>query len=85
MNNGTSDRYHIGYIAQEVEEAMIAAGIDSQEFGGFIKDKDQDGNDIYMLRYGEFDAIYSAKIKQLESRNAELEARIAKLEALLTK
>ena len=84
MNNGTSDRYHIGYIAQEVEEAMIAAGIDSQEFGGFIKDKDQDGNDIYMLRYGEFDAIYSAKIKQLESRNAELEARIAKLEELLT-
>ena len=84
MNNGTSDRYHIGYIAQEVEEAMIAAGIDSQEFGGFIKDKDQDGNDIYMLRYGEFDAIYSAKIKQLESRNAELEDRIAKLEKLLT-
>lgn len=85
MNNGTSDRYHIGYIAQEVEEAMNDAGIDSQEFGGFIKDKDQDGNDIYMLRYGEFDAIYSAKIKQLESRNAELEARIAKLESLLTK
>lgn len=85
MNDGTSDRYHTGYIAQEVEEAMTNAGIDSQEFGGFIKDKDQDGNDIYMLRYGEFDAIYSAKIKQLESRNAELEARIAKLEALLTK
>ena len=85
MNNGTSDRYHIGYIAQEVEEAMNDAGIDSQEFGGFIKDKDQDGNDIYMLRYGEVDAIYSAKIKQLESRNAELEARIAKLESLLTK
>lgn len=85
MNDGTSDRYHTGYIAQEVEEAMNDAGIDSQEFGGFIKDKDQDGNDIYMLRYGEFDAIYSAKIKQLESRNAELEARIAKLEELLTK
>lgn len=85
MNDGTSDRYHTGYIAQEVEEAMNDAGIDSQEFGGFIKDKDQDGNDIYMLRYGEFYAIYSAKIKQLESRNAELEARIAKLEALLTK
>ena len=84
MNNGTSDRYHVGYIAQEVEEAMNAAGIDSQEFAGFIRDKDEDGNDILMLRYGEFDAIYSAKIKQLETRNNELEARIEKLEQLLT-
>ncbi len=84
MNSGSSGRYHIGYVAQEVEEAMSAAGIDSLEFAGFIKDKDNDGNDIYMLRYGEFDAIYSAKIKQLESRNAELEARIEKLEKLLT-
>lgn len=77
MNDGTSDRYHVGYIAQEVEEAMSAAGIDSQEFAGFIRDKDEEGNDILMLRYGEFDAIYSAKIKQLESR-------IEKLEKLLT-
>lgn len=77
MNDGTSDRYHVGYIAQEVEEAMSAAGIESQEFAGFIRDKDEEGNDILMLRYGEFDAIYSAKIKQLESR-------IEKLEKLLT-
>ena len=84
LNDGTSDRYHVGYIAQEVEEAMNAAGIDSQEFAGFIRDKDEDGNDILMLRYGEFDAIYSAKIKQLETRNNELEARIEKLEQLLT-
>ena len=84
MNNGTSDRYHVGYIAQEVEEAMNAAGIDSQEFAGFIRDKDEEGNDILMLRYGEFDAIYSAKVKQLEKQNADLESRIEKLEKLLT-
>jgi hypothetical protein len=73
MNEGTSDRYHVGYIAQEVEEAMIAAGIDGKEFGGFVKDKDEDGNDVLMLRYGEFDAIYAAKIKQLETRLIALE------------
>lgn len=91
MNAGTSGRYHTGYIAQEVEDAMTAAGIDSQEFAGFIKDKDSDGNDIYMLRYDEFAAIRDAKIKQLETdilalktTNEELKARIEKLEKLLT-
>lgn len=84
MNNGTSNRYHIGYIAQEVEEAMNIAGIDSQEFGGFVRDYiiDEDGNktneEILMLRYGEFDAIYAAKIKQIESRLEKLESREAK-------
>lgn len=81
LNRGTSNRYHTGYIAQEVEDAMKIAGIDSQEFGGFVKDVDEeDGSDIYMLRYGEFDAIYAAKIKQLESRIDELEKRLKSIE-----
>ena len=91
LNSGTSGRYHIGYIAQEVEEAMIELGIDSLEFAGLVKDQDKDGNDVYMLRYGEFDGIYAAKIKRLEndflavkSENEELKARIEKLEKLLT-
>ena len=87
LNSGTSDRYHIGYIAQEVEEAMEAAGIDSQEFAGLVKDVDADGNEIYMLRYDEFESIYDLKIKQLEARYEakinDLEARLAKLEERL--
>lgn len=75
MNKGTSDRYHVGFVSQEVEVAMTDAGIDSQEFGGFIKDKDAEGNDRYMLRYDEFIGILFAKIKQLESRIEELEAK----------
>ena len=77
LNNGRSGRYHVGYVAQEVEEAMKIAGVDGQEFGGFIRDKDKDGNDIYLLRYGEFDGIYASKIKQLENRIAELEAKLS--------
>lgn len=80
MNEGTSGRYHVGYIAQEVEEAMRIAGIDSLEFGGFVRDVDADGNEICMLRYGEFDGIRDLKIKQLESRIDELERRLANLE-----
>jgi hypothetical protein len=75
MNKGTSGRYHVGFISQEVEQAMIDAGVDSQEFGGIVKDKDENGNDMYMLRYDEFIGILFAKIKQLESRIEELEAK----------
>lgn len=74
MNDGTSGRYHVGFIAQDVEEAMAVVGIDSQDFGGFVKDKDENDNDTYMLRYDEFIGILAAKIKQLESRIEQLEA-----------
>lgn len=68
LNDGTSDRYHVGFIAQEVEEAMDRYGIDSLEFGGFVKDKDADGNDIYMLRYSEFMAIHTLAIQNIYQR-----------------
>lgn len=73
LNKGRSGRFHVGYIAQKVKVAMDAAGIDSNEFGGWVMDTDEDGNEIYMLRYEEFGAIYAAKIKQLEARLAKLE------------
>lgn len=68
MVEGTSGRYHVGFVAQEVRAAMDAAGVDSTEFGGWIAGKNSDGEDIYMLRYDEFIGILLAKIKQLESR-----------------
>lgn len=73
LNKGKSGRFHVGYIAQEVKMAMDAADIDSTEFGGWVMDTDEDGNEIYMLRYEEFGAIYAAKIKQLEARLKRLE------------
>lgn len=74
MNNGTSGRYHVGYIAQEVKAAMDSVGLRSTDFAGWIMDTDAEGNAVYFLRYEEFGAIYAAKIKQLEARIAELEA-----------
>lgn len=68
MNTGTSDRYHVGYVAQDVEEYMNKHDIDSLEFGGFVKDADEDGNDIYMLRYGEFMAIHTMAIQKIYQR-----------------
>ena len=68
LNDGTSGRYHPGFTAQDVERAMAAAGVSDQEFGGWIKDVDEAGNPVYMLRYTEMIAILWAKIKQLEGK-----------------
>lgn len=73
LNDGQSGRYHVGFIAQDVEAAMAAAGISDMEFAGWIKDIDADGNAVYMLRYNEFIAILLAKIKKLEQKLTEME------------
>ena len=73
LNDGTSGRYHVGFIAQDVEQAMESAGVSDLEFGGWIKDVDEDGNTVYMLRYTEMIAILWAKIKKLEQRIEVLE------------
>ena len=39
LKGGSHDRLHYGFIAQEVEQAMAAAGISDMEFGGFCKDR----------------------------------------------
>lgn len=85
MDTGTSDRYHVGYIAQEVEAAMEQCGVDSQEFGGFVKDVDADGNGVYMLRYEEFIAIHTLAAQRHEERikamGEEIEYLKSRLEA----
>ena len=38
FKDGTSGRTHIGFISQDVEEAMAKCGISDLEFAGFCKD-----------------------------------------------
>lgn len=73
MRSGSSGRYHVGYIAQEVKAAMDDCGITDGEFAGWVRDRDEDGQEIFMLRYDEFDAIRDAKIRRLEARIRRLE------------
>lgn len=75
--DGTSGRTHIGYIAQDVEDALNELGISSTKFGGFCKSS-INGVEIYSLRYDEFQGLYDAKIKQLEKRLEKLENYILK-------
>jgi hypothetical protein len=74
LNNGTSGRYHTGFIAQEVEAAMQDCGITSQEFAGWAEAKLDDGSETYFLRYSEFIPILWAKVREQEERIRRLEA-----------
>ena len=71
-NDGSSDRYHLGVIAQEVEEAMNETGISSQDFGGLVID--EQGN--YFVRYDEINVLTALKVKQLENKIKHLEDKL---------
>ena len=73
LNNGTSGRFHTGFIAQEVEAAMRACGIESKEFAGWAAAKREDGSETYFLRYSEFIPILWATVREQEERLKRLE------------
>ncbi len=73
LNNGTSGRFHTGFIAQEVEAAMQKCGITSQEFAGWAAAKRKDGSETYFLRYSEFIPVLWAKVREQEERLKRLE------------
>lgn len=77
LNNGESGRYHLGYIAQDVEAAMEACGVDPLEFAGWCKSIDAEGNELQMLRYTEFIPLHAAKLRRLEERVSALERRLS--------
>lgn len=85
-NNGTSDRYHTGFISQGVEKAMSEADISDLEFAAFIKSpkEDDDGNLLeghnYGLRYEEFIALNTMMIQKLLVIVEEQEKRLLQLE-----
>lgn len=74
-----SDRVHIGYISQDVEEAMAAVGLSDLEFAGFCKDvSTENGEDVYSysLRYSEFIALNSKIIQLNRQKIAEQQTQI---------
>lgn len=70
-NEGTSDRYHVGFIAQDVAAALETAGLTTQDFAGYV---DLDFTGELGLQYTEFIAILLQKIKRLEQRVSALQA-----------
>ena len=72
-NDGTSDRYHVGFIAQDVEAALTEVGLCGKDFGGFV-DLDGDGKQLG-LAYDEFIGLLFQKIRKLEEKIEALEEK----------
>ena len=74
--NGASGRTHIGFISQDVEEAMKEVDLTSLEFAGFCKDEieNEDGttSTVYGLRYSEFIALNTLMIQRTKNELSEL-------------
>ena len=78
-NDGTSSRYHTGFIAQDVEQAIANSNLDTLDFAGYVKDEDG----VSYLRYEEFVSLNTQQIQKAKTRIAELENKVEKLEALI--
>lgn len=74
FTDGSSDKTHTGFIAQEVEEAIDEVGLN--DLG--IVAKDEGGN--YYLNYTEFIAIQTQMIQELQGKVEKLEKKIADME-----
>lgn len=72
-NNGTSNRYHVGFIAQEVKEAMDEAGVNESEFAALCYSNLGTENESWSLRYEEFIALLVGQVQKLKSRIETLE------------
>lgn len=76
-NDGTSDRKHLGFIAQEVKTAIDNAGLTTQDVGAYVADTNQaDGSDLLALRYSEFVALNTHMIQKCLAKISSLEDEI---------
>lgn len=80
-NEGQSGRYHIGMIAQDVEQSLYDNGIDSTEFSGWCKApvRDEEHNIVgytYGLRYDAIIPLNTMMIQELVKRIDAIETKL---------
>ena len=78
-NDGTSGRLHTGFIAQEVDEALQNANIDSKDFAGLVIFDRGTEKEEWTLRYEEFIALNTWQIQRCKKKIVDLENTVAEL------
>ena len=86
LKAGKSKRLHTGFIAQDVERALLESGLTTNDFAGLtitpvqeVNPKDGIDDVFYRLRYGEFISLNTYMIQTLYRRISELEEKIKSL------
>lgn len=75
-NNGTSDRLHFGFIAQQIGEVLSQNNIDTKDFAPLCISNPDTENEQWGVRYTEFVALNTWQIQKLKARVADLEAKL---------
>ena len=84
-NEGTSNRYHLGYIAQQIEKSIIDSELTEKDAALVMDIQDYDINGVALetftkyLRYEEFIALNTWQIQKSKARITELENTVAEL------
>ena len=78
-NNGTSDRYHTGFIAQDVKKSLDVASLSTQDFAGLTIQSPNTEDELWALRYGEFVALNTWQIQRCKKKITDLENTVAEL------
>jgi hypothetical protein len=82
--NGTSNRYHTGFIAQEVVEAIESSNLTSTDLAVYVEYSSLEGEKTCGLRYEEFIALNTWQIQKLKPRVSTLEQTILNYEARIS-
>ncbi|BBA22590.1 hypothetical protein MBVR141_0944 [Mycoplasmopsis bovirhinis] len=74
--DNSNERTHLGLVAQDVKDAILAVGLTTKEFAGYCEWKNEDESIGCGLRYSEFVAINIYEIQKLKARVKELEEKL---------
>lgn len=78
-NDDPTEKIQYGFIAQEVESALNAAGLDSSIHAMVLRHEVDGYEDEYMLSYNDFISLNTYMIQKLYARVEELETQISLL------
>lgn len=81
-NSNHSDRYHTGFIAQDVKMALEKTGLSSTDFAAYCEWLKKDDTTGCGLRYEEFIALNTNEIQRLKKRITELENKLKEKELI---
>lgn len=81
FNKGSSQRFHVGFIAQDVEEALLDNGLETSDFAGFVRCAGaHDVHDQYLdqcyLRYSDFISLNTYMIQKLYREIEQLRVKL---------
>lgn len=80
FNSGTSNRLHLGFIYQDIEQGLLQTNLTSQDFAGLVKSYTGTDTVECGLRYEEFIPLNTYMIQKTRKELEEKDKKIQQLE-----